>query len=396
MSNFSDLRRVNGAYFPSPSGVALIRSELFSPDLIARDGVTLLSLNIGKADCHLLFCYDQTFLIDSGHVHTCAALDAALKQCGVDRLDGVILTHCHCDHAGGLSWLADSGIAVGAWYASPYFINVTEQTHPALLAAEKRGEPFHWLRKGDVLPLANGARINVLAPFTRHTENQNNNSLVLFLTSPDGSILLCGDMKTLEENELIAAGTLEHAEIVKVSHHGDAQAASAAFLRAVAPVAAIISTSQAEDIETLEEKTLGRLLGAGTDVFVTQDAEDALLFSLRRHAVGAANVRWRGADERLRRLTMRYDAVRDALTLENAGWRAARITGALLYLAGASERRPLPVLNLAPGESVALDASCPALAGIPRFLSADAQDIAILYDALGRPLACVENGIIDD
>ena len=59
-----------------------------------------------------------------------------LRREGVTRLDGVILTHTHADHTGGLKALLASDIAVDRIYASRYYVLKKEDivTMPAVLA----------------------------------------------------------------------------------------------------------------------------------------------------------------------------------------------------------------------------------------------------------------------
>jgi glyoxylase-like metal-dependent hydrolase (beta-lactamase superfamily II) len=76
-----------------------------------------------------------TYLIDTGTVESWGAVSAALRALDVRRVDGVILTHCDKDHAGGIQALASSSIEVGQWIASKYYCEVTEDEHPAVLAA---------------------------------------------------------------------------------------------------------------------------------------------------------------------------------------------------------------------------------------------------------------------
>ena len=117
---------------------------LAAPGACAADGapaaMTLLAVNVGKADCLILRYGDLTYMIDTGTRESWGAVSAALRTGGITRLDGVILTHTDKDHAGGLPALAASWVEVDAWYASAFFCEVTEEDHPAVLAAAQRGQ----------------------------------------------------------------------------------------------------------------------------------------------------------------------------------------------------------------------------------------------------------------
>lgn len=241
--------------------------------------MTLLAINVGKADCLLLESGGTRYLIDTGLADSWGAVSSALRVRGIDRLDGVILTHTDKDHAGGAWALASSGIAVDAWYASAYFTGVKEKKHPLVKAAALRGEEVAWLRGGDTLPLEGGS-LTVLGPLSLDDDKENNNSLVLRAETAAGSMLLAGDMEFPEEQALISAGLLTHADVLKVAHHGEDDATSATLARLVSPLAAVISTSTAARPETPSPTVVSLLKNQGAQVAVTQDAVEGVLVTL--------------------------------------------------------------------------------------------------------------------
>ena len=118
--------------------LALLLATMVLPGCAAAEtagGLTLLALNVGKADCLLLESSGSVYMIDTGTAESWGVVSSALRQMDIRRLDGVILTHTDKDHAGGLWALAQSGVEVGAWYASAYYEGVKEKKHPAVLAA---------------------------------------------------------------------------------------------------------------------------------------------------------------------------------------------------------------------------------------------------------------------
>ena len=244
---------------------SLILASLFCAlpvpaETASGDETSLLCLNIGKADCMLLTHQDHHFLIDAGYAHTWPALRTALSQAGITRLDGVFLTHCHEDHGGALLALAESGIAVDAWYASPFSIEVEDMNrHPAVLAAARRGQDVVWLSPGMTVSAGENAVFTVLGPLRLNTENENSNSLVMTFTCSRGSILLTGDMKEDEAADLMAAGLFSPCDLLKVSHHGDNKTLSKAILAAIRPKAAVILFCA----RALQKKILQRLFLPG-------------------------------------------------------------------------------------------------------------------------------------
>ncbi len=70
---------------------------------------TVTFITIGKGDAFLLSPSDGThYLIDTGKKKDYPQIDRLLRTKGIDRLDGIFLSHGHKDHAGGLESLLSS------------------------------------------------------------------------------------------------------------------------------------------------------------------------------------------------------------------------------------------------------------------------------------------------
>ena len=104
--------------------------------------------------------------------------------------------------------------------------------------------------------------------------------LVLRLITPHGDMILTGDMEVPEEQALLAAGLVESAAVLKVGHHGDDDASSAAFIYTVRPQIAVISTNTLEEPDTPDAAVVGRLWDVGAEVLVTQKATCGVLVTL--------------------------------------------------------------------------------------------------------------------
>ena len=235
-----------------------------------EDTLTLVAFNVGKADALLLTSGEITYLIDTGTEDSWADLSRALATLGVTHLTGVIVTHMDKDHYGGAEQLAESDIAIDGWYASWAWEKDKWKKHPLVKAAAIRGEEITLLYPGDTL---SDGLLTVIGPIQEREESENDNSLVIVAAGGGGKMLLTGDMKYDEENDLLAAGVIPSCEVLKVGHHGRDDATSAALVAAVQPKVAVISTNSVVLPESPAKKVLNVLANAGAQIVQTQQAE---------------------------------------------------------------------------------------------------------------------------
>lgn len=246
-----------------------------------ENDMSLLAINVRKADALLLRCGTSTYLIDTGTKKSADDMLAVLRGEGITRLNGVILTHTHADHVGGLKALLESGIEIENIYTSKYYVLKKEDgKHPVDKAIKKKDYEVTYLAAGDTLPL-DGGKLTVVGPLEKNEEAENCNSLVLLAEGGGGSILLTGDMEFPEEASLLDAGLIPHADVLKIANHGEGDATSDALVAAVSPSLAVISTNTVDEPDTPDPRVMRLLSGAGIPVLITQDSEQGILVTLR-------------------------------------------------------------------------------------------------------------------
>ena len=243
--------------------------------------MSLLAINVRKADALLLRCGTSAYLIDTGTKKSADDMLAVLRGEGITRLNGVILTHTHADHVGGLKALLESGIEIENIYTSKYYVLKKEDgKHPVDKAIKKKDYEVTYLAAGDTLPL-DGGKLTVVGPLEKNEEAENCNSLVLLAEGGGGSILLTGDMEFPEEASLLDAGLIPHADVLKIANHGESDATSDALVAAVSPSLAVISTNTVDEPDTPDPRVMRLLSGANIPVLITQDSEKGVLVILR-------------------------------------------------------------------------------------------------------------------
>lgn len=265
------------------TGAVCASSEPAGESAVPEDEMNLLSINVRKGDAHLLRCGDAVYLVDTGKKKNYDDLYNALKKNGIDRLTGVILTHSHSDHTGGLKQLIQSDITVVNVYASAYYAPAKEdKEHPVLKALKGTGLEPVWLSSGDTLPFGSGT-LKVLGPLEamKDSDNENSNSLVLLASGGGGTILLTGDMEFPEEASLLNAGLIPHADVLKIANHGEGDATSEQLIAAVSPQLAVISTNTEDEPDTPDPRVIKLLNKYQIPVLQTQDAGTGVLITLR-------------------------------------------------------------------------------------------------------------------
>ena len=129
--------------------------------------LSLLAINVGKADALLLRSGNSVYLIDTGTKQSADKLLSVLRSEGIDRLTGVILTHTHADHVGGLKALVESDIVIENIYTPEYYtLKKEDGKHPVEKALKKTDRQAVYLSAGEELPL-DGGKLTVLGPIAQ-------------------------------------------------------------------------------------------------------------------------------------------------------------------------------------------------------------------------------------
>lgn len=214
-------------------------------------------------------------------------------------IDHVVLSHPHFDHASALDLVLSCYDVMQFWDAGRTSETVFYREllamvsraprltyHSAASVPDDHGVSVkglaiqlpRWQRfsEGDVVPLGAGARFTILHAEPKPVRDPNDNSIVLLVELGTTRLLLTGDAPAGERADPAAApGEVEgflldhhaaelHADILQVGHHGSKTSSRHAFLAAVAPGLALVSSGPRvygstvlPDHEVIEE--LGRI-----------------------------------------------------------------------------------------------------------------------------------------
>lgn len=281
--------------------------------------VAVTVINVGYGDAILVQLGGQSFLIDTGEKQAGLALLRALALRGVKSLDSVFLTHMHNDHIGGLETAAQR-YEIGTLYAA----GISQNREKADKLAAKRGLKLTRLSAGDTVKTESGAVFEVLGPVVFNAEDDNDNSLVLRLEAGGLVWLFTGDMQFDEEQSLMKAGTDLKADVLKVGNHGNPDATSKKFAKAVSPAAAVISTSTEKDDDSANPRVIAALGGA--DIFVTQDFALGVLLTAKGGVLTVEDPQPQAAG-----VSVSLDIDTDAQTVTLTGDRDTDLSGWLIW-----------------------------------------------------------------
>ena len=216
--------------------------------------VRVIFCDVGQGDGMLVMQNNFEMLIDTGpeNMKMVACLEKHLPFWD-KTIEAVVLTHSDSDHSGGLKQIRN-------------YYKINEQNI------------YSWsLRKDDVLKYGSIV-YEVLSP-SEDWGNENDNSTVGVLKVKDISFLLMGDVTGNVEQKLVwrhelldqEARSMNQEIILKISHHGSAEATSQELLDAVKPAETVISVGKNNRFGHPTKVVLDRLKQAGIKIWRTDE-----------------------------------------------------------------------------------------------------------------------------
>lgn len=222
---------------------------------------TVYFLDVGQGDCAVVITPEREIIVvdtgglpgryDTGE----RILVPFLRWLGADRVDLLILSHGHLDHAGGAAalsrWFPIYSVALppDLWPSAPDLAG-EEEIPTKEVAIMQQVKQFGQLnkivykmqtnqkicKKGSIIQIVEAPTIQ------KKGGEKNENSAIVRVSCGAGSVLFTGDAPA--EGELAAARWPIGSDVLKVSHHGSRTSSSEGFLAAVSPRLAVISSGR--------------------------------------------------------------------------------------------------------------------------------------------------------
>lgn len=277
---------------------------------LKRGDVAVTVLDVGQGVSVLLQTAHTQVLYDTGPPRgegrqSARGILPVLKALGVTRLDALIISHWHDDHAGALPGLL-AQMPIGTVYYGGAFDGGKLPGHDSDGSTEIEWRPClsgqSWQQDGVSFQMLHPAQTP--AEMVSHRVATNNTSCVLRLSNGVETLLLTGDIERVAEQRLVerhsGAAQAERltADWLLAPHHGSRSSSSPGFLQAVTPTCLLISAGAYNRFDHPHQDVIERARSEGVCWFNTASsgALQRVMLRLARsgNPVQDRAVAWRG------------------------------------------------------------------------------------------------------
>ena len=252
--------------------------QVFNPEAAFDISVDFVKItDVGQADSILIYSNGCSALIDVGTEDSAADILEDLDSARIKRIDALIVTHLHIDHAGGLPELArlrkiDNLIIpeLNDDAEAASLVKTAKQTVTA------NGGNAYTAVQGMNFKIGEFT-VTVLA-YYEDTEDENNKSVIVMAELDGIKFLFTGDAEAKAEQALIDEGLNIDCDVLKVGHHGSSSSSTKEFLNKTTPEYAAISVGKNNIYSHPSESVVSALENCGAQVLRTDTDGDITFY----------------------------------------------------------------------------------------------------------------------
>ncbi|NCB52186.1 MAG: DNA internalization-related competence protein ComEC/Rec2 [Clostridia bacterium] len=267
------LRRREAPFRPvTPISISVIAlaAVLVGTAIFYNSAASVTAIDVGQGQSIAVFEGSDTVLIDCGGGGTWEdAGDTAadyLQGCGRTRVDVLVLTHLHEDHAGGVAELL-SRVDV-KHLVLPAGTDDGDGLRDGIIeTAEANGTEITYISEDTDMTVGN-ISLRLFAPLPVGDENER--GIIIIASIGDYDILVTGDVNATVERMLIESAALPDFELLVAGHHGSRYSTSFELLDAINAETAIVSVGYNTYGHPTEE-ALWRLSAYGMEILRTDE-----------------------------------------------------------------------------------------------------------------------------
>lgn len=205
------------------------------------------AISVGQGDATLVSLADDAhYLIDGGGLSGSSIdpgeqlIAPALGRMGINRLQGVILTHNHPDHSSGLTYILRR-FPVKAFYCAEEIANLPVELQKVL---QQRKIAAYQIEDGWTPLQRNSCQTFSLFAPSQRAHDINERSIAVFAGQQTDGVLLTADLGKSGLQQLLKAEIPGRVTLLKLPHHGSRHARPELYLERIKPLAAFVSSGR--------------------------------------------------------------------------------------------------------------------------------------------------------
>lgn len=225
-----------------------------------KQGVEISMLDVGQGDCLLIETENgKTILVDGGSSTEKQVakykIVPYLKYKGIGKLDYVLISHGDTDHTSGILEIMEEELLDIGEIILPDHHQFEEKYEEIRKLAKKQSIPISFFKAGNQMSQGKLC-FEVISPNDVDYDDVNDASMVLYMTYGEFSMYFTGDISSETEEKLLER--LQHADVLKIPHHGSKESSCQEFLERIAPVYGLVSCGKENSYGHPHQETLER------------------------------------------------------------------------------------------------------------------------------------------